>query len=155
MTTVIQDIEIQVERTGSLTPVAKLKPVLVGGVTVSNATLHNQDEIERKDIRSGDTVLIERSGDVIPKIIKVIKGERPRHSKPFRMPDHCPNCEKPAFKKDDEAVLRCRNALCSEQVKARIEHFASKELLILRALENRSRKQTCRFRVDKFHQLRF
>ena len=134
VTTVIQDIEVQVGRTGSLTPVAKLKPVLVGGVTVSNATLHNQDEIERKDIRSGDTVLIERSGDVIPKIIKVIRGERPRHSKPFHMPDHCPNCEEPAFKKGDEAVLRCRNALCSEQVKAKIEHFASKGALDIEGL---------------------
>ena len=125
-TTTIKDIEIQIGRTGALTPVAKLEPVFVAGVTVSNATLHNQDEIDRKDIRIGDTVLIERAGDVIPKVIKVIKDKRPNASLPFHIPTICPVCDQKAYRSEDEAVWRCSNISCSKQVKARIQHFASK-----------------------------
>ena len=125
-TTTIKDIEIQIGRTGALTPVAKLEPVFVAGVTVSNATLHNQDEIDRKDIRIGDTVLIERAGDVIPKVIKVIKDKRPNSSLPFHIPTICPVCDQKAYRSEDEAVWRCSNISCSKQVKARIQHFASK-----------------------------
>ena len=125
-TTTIKDIEIQIGRTGALTPVAKLEPVFVAGVTVSNATLHNQDEIDRKDIRIGDTVLIERAGDVIPKVIKVIKDKRPNASLPFHIPTICPICDQKAYRSEDEAVWRCSNISCSKQVKARIQHFASK-----------------------------
>ena len=125
-TTVILGIEIQVGRTGALTPVAKLKPVFVSGVTVSNATLHNQDEIDRKDIRVGDTVLIERAGDVIPKIVKVILKKRTNTSSPFSMPKHCPICKNTAFKSPDEAIWRCTNMSCTKQIKGRIQHFTSK-----------------------------
>mgnify|MGYP001242365440 FL=1 len=125
-TTIVKNIEIQVGRTGALTPVAKLNPVFVSGVTVSNATLHNQDEINRKDIRIGDTVLIERAGDVIPKIVKVILNKRSPGSPSFTIPKICPACKQAAHKSQDEAILRCRNLSCPEQIKGRIEHFSSK-----------------------------
>ena len=125
-TTVIYDIDVQVGRTGALTPVAKLESVFVAGVTVTNATLHNQDEIERKDIRIGDTVLIERAGDVIPKVVKVIKDKRPKKTRPFHIPDTCPECSHQAYRSEGEAIWRCGNISCPRQVKGRIQHFASK-----------------------------
>ena len=128
-TTVIKDIEIQVGRTGALTPVAKLEPTFISGVTVSNSTLHNQDEIKRKDIRIGDTVIIERAGDVIPKVMKVILEKRPDKSFKFEMPDKCPICNHKVYQSEDEATLRCPNFSCTKQVKGRIEHFASKSAM--------------------------
>lgn len=128
-TTVIKDIEIQVGRTGALTPVAKLEPTFISGVTVSNSTLHNQDEIKRKDIRIGDTVIIERAGDVIPKVMKVILEKRPDKSFKFEMPDKCPICNHKVYQSEDEAILRCPNFSCTKQVKGRIEHFASKSAM--------------------------
>ena len=125
-TTIVRNIEIQVGRTGALTPVAKLEPVFVSGVTVSNATLHNQDEINRKDIRIGDTVLIERAGDVIPKVVKVVLDKRSHGSSPFIIPKICPACKQIAYKSKNEAILRCQNLSCPEQIKGRIEHFSSK-----------------------------
>ena len=125
-TTVIHDIDIQVGRTGALTPVAKLEPVYIAGVTVTNATLHNQDEIVRKDIRIGDTVLIERAGDVIPKVMKVIKEKRPNWTKPFQIPNACPVCQHETHRSEGEVILRCGNISCPRQIKGRIQHFASK-----------------------------
>jgi len=125
-TTVIHDIDIQVGRTGALTPVAKLEPVYIAGVTVTNATLHNQDEIIRKDIRIGDTVLIERAGDVIPKVMKVIKEKRPNWTKPFQIPNACPVCQHETHRSEGEVILRCGNISCPRQIKGRIQHFASK-----------------------------
>lgn len=125
-TTVINDIDVQVGRTGALTPVAKLNPVYVAGVTVTNATLHNQDEIDRKDIRIGDTVLIERAGDVIPKVVKVITEKRPNGTKPFQIPAECPACGHGAHRPEGEVILRCENISCPRQIKGRIQHFASK-----------------------------
>jgi DNA ligase (NAD+) len=125
-TTVIHDIDIQVGRTGALTPVAKLEPVYIAGVTVTNATLHNQDEIVRKDIRIGDTVLIERAGDVIPKVMKVIKEKRPNWTKPFQIPSACPVCHHETHRSEGEVILRCGNISCPRQIKGRIQHFASK-----------------------------
>jgi len=125
-TTVIHDIDIQVGRTGALTPVAKLESVYIAGVTVTNATLHNQDEIVRKDIRIGDTVLIERAGDVIPKVVKVIKEKRPNWTKPFQIPNACPVCQHETHRLEGEVILRCGNISCPRQIKGRIQHFASK-----------------------------
>ena len=125
-TTVINGIDIQVGRTGALTPVAKLDPVYIAGVTVTNATLHNQDEIDRKDIRIRDTVLIERAGDVIPKVVKVITNKRPKNTSPFQIPNTCPVCDHAAFRPDGEVILRCGNISCPRQIKGRIQHFASK-----------------------------
>ena len=125
-TTVIHDIDVQVGRTGALTPVAKLEPVYIAGVTVTNATLHNQDEIVRKDIRIGDTVLIERAGDVIPKVMKVIKEKRPNRTKPFQIPSACPVCQHETHRSEGEVILRCGNISCPRQIKGRIQHFASK-----------------------------
>ena len=125
-TTVINDIDVQVGRTGALTPVAKLNPVYVAGVTVTNATLHNQDEIDRKDIRIGDTILIERAGDVIPKVVKVITEKRPNGTKPFQIPAECPACGHGAHRPEGEVILRCENISCPRQIKGRIQHFASK-----------------------------
>ena len=125
-TTVIHDIDIQVGRTGALTPVAKLEPVYIAGVTVTNTTLHNQDEIVRKDIRIGDTVLIERAGDVIPKVVKVIKEKRPNWTKPFQIPNACPVCQHETHRLEGEVILRCGNISCPRQIKGRIQHFASK-----------------------------
>ena len=125
VTSNIVSISVQVGRTGALTPVAKVKPVYVSGVTVTNITLHNQDEIDRKDIRIGDKVLIERSGDVIPKIVKVVSRENENAIK-YKIKEECPSCEKPTVKVNGDAVIRCVNAYCSAQFKGRIQHFCSK-----------------------------
>ena len=124
-TSIIKDIIIQVGRTGALTPVARVKPVFVSGVTVSNVTLHNQDEIDRKDIRLGDKVLIERSGDVIPKIVKVIEREN-QNSLKFKIDNLCPSCGQKTRKQNDEAIIRCNNFYCPSQVLGRIQHYCSK-----------------------------
>ena len=129
VTTILKHIEIQVGRTGALTPVANLEPVQVGGVIISNATLHNQEEISRKDIRIGDTVLIERAGDVIPKVIKVILDKRPKKTKRYQIPKFCPVCKSASHLPKGEAISRCTNISCSAQVKGRIIHFVSKGAL--------------------------
>ena len=126
-TTTLEAIEVQVGRTGVLTPVALLMPVNVGGVMVSRATLHNEDEIEKKDIRLGDTVLVQRAGDVIPEIVKVIASKRDGSETQFKMPETCPVCDSPVIRMAGEAAIRCINSSCSAQVKERIKHFASKK----------------------------
>ncbi len=128
-TTVIEDIVLSVGRTGAVTPVAKLVPVKVGGVMVSNVTLHNQDEIDRKDIRVGDTVLIQRAGDVIPQVVKVILEKRPAKTSPFKMTNTCPECDHDVYRPEGEVVARCQNLSCPAQVKRRIEHFVSKNAM--------------------------
>ena len=125
-TTQVLNIEVQVGRTGSLTPVAHLKPVNIGGVTVSRATLHNADEIQRKDIRVKDWVLVQRAGDVIPEVVKVIETQRTGDEIPFTMPTACPVCGSNVIREKGEAATRCINTLCPAQVKERIKHFAAK-----------------------------
>ena len=125
-TTRINNIDVQVGRTGALTPVAHLDPVNIGGAMVSRATLHNEDEINRKDIRIGDTVLVQRAGDVIPEVVKAIASKRTGEEGIFNMPSTCPACNSSIVRTEDEAVLRCVNASCPAQVKQRIKHFASK-----------------------------
>ena len=125
-TTRINQIDVQVGRTGAITPVAHLDPVNIGGATVSRATLHNEDEINRKDIRIGDTVLVQRAGDVIPEVVKVIVAKRTGGERIFNMPSNCPACNSPVTRMESEAVLRCVNASCPAQVKQRLKHFASK-----------------------------
>jgi DNA ligase (NAD+) len=117
-----------------LTPVAHLRPVLVGGVEVSRATLHNQDEIERKDIRVGDTVVVQRAGDVIPEVVKVIESVRKGKEKPFRMPEHCPVCSSAVVRLPGEAAHRCSNPNCPAQLKESIKHFASKGAMDIEGL---------------------
>ena len=129
VTTRILDIEPSLGRTGAVTPVAKLEPVSVGGVIVSNATLHNQDEINRKDVRIGDTVLIQRAGDVIPEVVKVIKEKRKKGSTSYTLPNTCPVCNHEVYRPEGEVVARCQNMECSAQVKGRIEHFVSKNCM--------------------------
>jgi len=126
VTTTILKIEASLGRTGAVTPVAKLEPVSVGGVVVSNATLHNQDEIDRKDIRIGDTVLIQRAGDVIPEVVKVILEKRPGNTTSYVIPAKCPVCAHKVFRPEGESVARCQNMGCPAQVKGRIDHFVSK-----------------------------
>ena len=125
-TTTLEAIEVQLGRTGVLTPVAHLKPVNVGGVTVSRATLHNEDEIQKKDVRIGDQVLVQRAGDVIPEIVKVIASKRDGSETRFKMPKQCPVCDSAVVRMAGEAATRCINSSCSAQVKERIKHFASK-----------------------------
>jgi DNA ligase (NAD+) len=129
MTTKLLDIQVQVGRTGALTPVAVLEPVQVGGVTVSHATLHNEDEVKRKDLRIGDYVLIERAGEVIPQVVKPITERRTGKEKPFEMPKACPICGSKADREEDEAVRRCLNASCPAQVKERLTHFCSRDAM--------------------------
>lgn len=125
-TTVVRDILVQVGRTGVLTPVADMEPVFVGGVMVSRATLHNEDEIARKDVRPGDTVVIQRAGDVIPEVVSVVLEKRPPESQPFEMPTHCPVCGADAVREPDEAASRCVGIACPAQLRRRLEHFASR-----------------------------
>lgn len=128
-TTLVQNIIPSVGRTGAVTPVARLEPVNVGGVVVTNATLHNQDEIDRKDVRVGDTVLIQRAGDVIPEVVKVIPAKRPPETKTYQLPTECPSCGQEVSRPEGEVVTRCQNLSCPAQVKGRIEHFVSKGAL--------------------------
>lgn len=126
-TTTIKDITVQVGRTGVLTPVAELEPVLLAGSTISRATLHNAEEVQRKDIRIGDSVYIEKGGDVIPKVVKVIPELRPADSVPWEMPSHCPYCDTPTVKTAGEVAMRCPNSKgCPEQTVRRLAHFVSK-----------------------------
>jgi DNA ligase (NAD+) len=125
--TEIENIDVQVGRTGALTPVAHLKPVLVGGVTVSRATLHNEDEIERLGVQSGDTVIVERSGDVIPKIVRV--SAQGSYRKPFRMPEKCPVCGGKIVREEGEAASRCINTNCPARLKESILHFSSRGVM--------------------------
>ncbi|OOF82353.1 NAD-dependent DNA ligase LigA [Rodentibacter caecimuris] len=128
--TVLNDVEFQVGRTGAITPVAKLEPVFVAGVTVSNATLHNGDEIARLDIAIGDTVIVRRAGDVIPQIIGVLRERRPENAKPIVFPTHCPVCNSQIIRIEGEAVARCTGGLfCEAQRKEELKHFVSRKAM--------------------------
>ncbi|AUM14402.1 NAD-dependent DNA ligase LigA [Ketobacter alkanivorans] len=128
--TTLLGVEFQVGRTGAITPVARLQPVFVGGVTVSNATLHNMDEVARMDVRIGDTVIVHRAGDVIPKVVKVVLERRPNDAEPVLMPSVCPVCGSDITKAEGEAVVRCSGGLfCQAQVKEAIKHFASRKAM--------------------------
>ena len=132
--TVVNDIVWQVGRTGAITPVAELEPVFLAGSTISRATLHNFDEIERKDIRKGDTVVIEKGGDVIPKVVEVNLSKRSPSSKKTKPPDKCPACSSKLFKPEGEVAYYCENAECPDQIKGRIEHFASRGAMDIEGL---------------------
>ena len=128
--TIVEDITVQVGRTGAITPVARLKAVFVGGVTVTNATLHNEDELKRKDIHIGDTVIVRRAGDVIPEVVSVVLENRPASARQFVMPTLCPECDSHIIRLADEAVARCTGGLiCPAQRKQAITHFASRRAL--------------------------
>jgi DNA ligase (NAD+) len=134
-TTVVEAVEFQVGRTGALTPVARLKPVFVGGVTVSNATLHNMDEVQRKDVRVGDTVIVRRAGDVIPEIVAVILEKRPAHAPIIQLPKQCPVCGSEVLKPESEAAARCEGGLiCAAQRKEAIKHFAARKAMDINGL---------------------
>ena len=128
--TVVRDIEFQVGRTGAVTPVARLEPVFVGGVTVSNVTLHNMDELHRKDVRVGDTVIVRRAGDVIPEVVKIVKDMRKKGARKIKVPTKCPVCGSSVVKLEDEAVLRCTGGRnCPAQVAESLKHFVSRRAL--------------------------
>ena len=133
-TTVVKDIIVQVGRTGALTPVAIMQPVNVGGVVVSRATLHNEDEITKKDIRIGDTVVIRRAGDVIPEVVKVVASKRTGAEKEFHMPHSCPECGAEVVRPEGEVARRCINLACPAQLKEHIRHFASRGGLDIKGL---------------------
>jgi len=136
--TEVLDIQVQVGRTGALTPVARLKPVFVGGVTVTNATLHNEDEVHRKDVRVGDTVVVRRAGDVIPEVVSVVTARRPGGAVPFTLPAQCPVCGSAVVRPEGEAVSRCSAGLyCTAQRKQALLHFASRRAMDIEGLGER------------------
>ncbi|MGE5242515.1 MAG: NAD-dependent DNA ligase LigA [Bacteroidota bacterium] len=144
--TVVEDIMASVGRTGVITPVAVLKPVQVSGVTVTHATLHNQDEVERKDVRVGDTVVVRRAGDVIPEVVAVIREKRPRGTKPWHMPKKCPVCGSEVIREEEEAAHRCMGGLvCSAQRMGALLHFASRHAMDIEGLGDKLVQQL----VDK------
>jgi DNA ligase (NAD+) len=128
-TTRVLGITINVGKTGALTPTAQLEPVELAGVTVSNVSLHNEDEVKKKDVRVGDTVLIERAGDVIPYLVQVVTARRPPDARPFEMPQECPVCKAKAFRPEGEAIWRCTNSACPAQLKERLFHFGSRRAM--------------------------
>jgi DNA ligase (NAD+) len=133
--TQLLEIDVQVGRTGALTPVARLAPVNVGGVTIINATLHNQDEVDRKDVRVGDTVIVRRAGDVIPEIVRVLPEKRPENTQAFILPKHCPVCGSDVARVEGEAVVRCTGGLfCPAQRKQALQHFASRRAMEIEGL---------------------
>jgi len=132
--TIIKSITWQVGRTGAITPVAELTPKFLAGSTISRATLHNFDEIERKDIRVGDTVIIEKGGDVIPKVVEVVLNERPLGSRKIKPPEKCPACRSKLFKPEGEVAFYCENSECPDQIKGRLEHFASRGAMDIEGL---------------------
>ena len=135
MVTEVVGIDVQVGRTGALTPVARLKPVFVGGVTVTNATLHNEDEVRRKDVRVGDTVIVRRAGDVIPEVVRIVPGARPPGTQPFVLPATCPECGSAVIRLEGEAIARCTGGLvCPAQRKQALLHFASRRAMDIEGL---------------------
>ena len=132
--TLVEDIQVQVGRTGALTPVAIVTPVNVSGVIVKRATLHNQDEIDRKDVRIGDHVVIQRAGDVIPEVVEVLKAKRRGDERRFRIPDQCPVCGSPVVRPEGEAVSRCTGRNCIAKLKERLKHFVQKDALNVEGL---------------------
>ena len=132
--TKVESISVNVGRTGAITPVANLTPVAVAGVMVSRATLHNEDEVRRKDVRVGDTVVIQRAGEVIPEIVEVVKAERTGDEPEYFLPTHCPACETPVVKVEGEAVIRCPNPACPAKLQQRIEHFVSRGAMDIEGL---------------------
>jgi DNA ligase (NAD+) len=133
-TTLLKSIEVNVGRTGAVTPFATLDPVFVSGSTVSMATLHNADDIARKDIREGDWVIVEKAGDVIPRVVGPILGRRPAESKPWVMPTVCPRCGSTLHRAEDEAVWRCENTSCPAKLQRGLEHFASRGAMNIEGL---------------------
>jgi DNA ligase (NAD+) len=135
MPTQVLGIEVQVGRTGAITPVARLAPVFVGGVTVTSATLHNEDEVRRKDVHIGDTVIVRRAGDVIPEVVRVLPERRPKGAQAFRMPDACPECGSAIERLPDEAIARCTGGLvCPAQRKQALLHFAGRRAMNVEGL---------------------
>ena len=138
--TLLHSVTVQVGRTGVLTPVAELDPVFVSGTTVRRATLHNQDEIDRKDVRIGDTVVIEKAGEIIPAVVRVVKGKRPADSQPFQLRDHvggkCPSCSGPVIQEEGLVALRCVNFACPAQATSRIRQFVSRKALDIESVGN-------------------
>jgi DNA ligase (NAD+) len=153
-TTVVKAIEVNVGKTGALTPVAKLEPVPLAGVVISNVSLHNEDEIRRKDVRVGDTVLIERAGDVIPYVVQVVAARRPSDSVEYRFPEACPACGGVAFRPPGEVYWRCQNTACPAQLKERLRHFGSRRAMDIEGLGEAAVEQLVdRGRVKSFADL--
>ncbi len=133
-TTIINDITLQVGRLGTITPVAELNPVLLAGTTVKRASLHNEDEIQRKDIRIGDSVVVEKAGEIIPQVISVVNPDNPDRNQPFEFPSHCPACSAELIKYEGEVAWRCINPICPPQLRIKIEHFAARDALDIEGL---------------------
>ncbi|MEA2030936.1 MAG: NAD-dependent DNA ligase LigA, partial [candidate division Zixibacteria bacterium] len=148
-TTILEDVKFQTGRTGVITPVAKLRPVSVGGATISNATLHNEDELFRLDIRIGDTVIIQRAGDVIPDVVSVVMDKRHADAKRVEFPSKCPSCHFPVGRNESEAAYRCLNAACPAQIEGRLFHFASKGGFDIDGLGGKLAKQLIKDRLVK------